>query len=84
MLISVGLAALLSLIAPLAAKLYHDPRTTTLLMAMAGLLILGTLGLVPGALLRREMRFGPLSFIDIGSLVIGTVVTIATAAEGFS
>ena len=44
--ISVGLAAVLSLIAPLAARLYHQPRTTTLLIAM-GRLILATMGLSP-------------------------------------
>jgi PST family polysaccharide transporter len=83
LLISFGLAALLSLIAPLAGKLYHEPRTTFLLISMGGLLILTTLGLVPTALLKREMRFGPLAFIDIASLVFGAVMTIVTAAEGF-
>jgi PST family polysaccharide transporter len=82
MIISVGLAALLSLIAPLAAKLYHEPRTTSLLTAMGGLLILSTLGLVPSSLLKREMRFGSLSFIDVASLVIGTIVTILAAKIG--
>ncbi|ADW71496.1 lipopolysaccharide biosynthesis protein [Granulicella tundricola] len=84
MLISAGLAILLSLIAPLASKLYHEPRTTPLLMAMGGMLILATLGLVPNALLKREMRFGPLSAIDVAGLLIGTGVTIAAAAKGFS
>ena len=83
MLISAGLAALLSLIAPLVGMLYREPRTTSLLISMAALLVLGTLGLVPNALLKREMRFGPLSFIDVAGLVAGTAVTIATAAWGF-
>ena len=82
-LVSLGLAGLLSLIAPMAAMLYHEPRTTPLLIAMSGTLVVGTLGLVPNSLLKRAMRFGPLSFIDVTSLVVGTVVTIATAAGGF-
>ncbi len=82
LLMSVGLAALLSLIAPLAGHLYHEPRTTSLLIAMGGLLILGTLGLVPSALLKRDMRFGPLALIDVASLVAGAIVTIAAAYYG--
>lgn len=81
-LISIGLALLLGLIAPVAAKLYHEPRVTALLIAMGILLVIGTLGLVPNALLKRKMLFGPISFIDIGSLVTGTAVTIAAAALG--
>lgn len=83
MFISIALAAILSLLAPLTAKLYHEPRTITLLIAMGGLLVLSTLGLVPGALLKRQMRFGPTSIIDVAGLVIGTTVTIVTAARGF-
>ncbi len=83
MLMSLGLAALLSLIAPLAGHLYHEPRTTRLLIAMGGLLILGTLGLVPSALLKRNMRFGPLALIDVASLVIGAIVTVLAAVDGF-
>ena len=82
LLMSVGLAALLSLIAPLAGRLYHEPRTVSLLTAMGGLLILGTLGLVPSALLKREMRFGPLAVIDVASLLAGAAVTIAAAYYG--
>ena len=81
--ISVGLAAVAALIAPLAAKMYHEPRITALLMAMGGLLVLSTLGLVPGALLKRQMRFGPLSFIDIAGPVVGACITIVAAIEGF-
>ncbi len=83
LLMSIGLAVLLGVIAPLAGHLYHEPRTTSLLTAMGGLLVLGTLGLVPSALLKRDMRFGPLATIDVASLVVGAIVTVVTAAEGF-
>ena len=82
MLVSVGLAIVLSAVAPLAAKLYHEPRTTNLLTSMGGLLILGTLGLVPSALLAKDMKFGSLSLIEVVSLIVGTVITLAAAAGG--
>jgi len=33
--------------------------------------------------LKRDMRFGPLAFIDVASLVVGAIVTVVTAANGF-
>jgi PST family polysaccharide transporter len=81
--LSIGLAALLSLLAPLIGRLYHEPRTIGVTIALGGLLVLSTLGIVPNALLKREMRFMPLVWIDLVSLITGAVVTIITALIGF-
>ena len=53
-------------------------------MALGGLLVLSTLGIVPNALLKRELRFIPVVWIDLASLIVGSVVTITTALIGFS
>jgi polysaccharide transporter, PST family len=82
LLLSIGLAAGLSLVAPLVGRLYHEPRTISVTIALGGLLILSTLGIVPNALLKRELRFLPLVSIDLVSLITGAVVTVATAIIG--
>jgi PST family polysaccharide transporter len=83
LLLSLGLAALLSLSAPLIGHLYHEPRTISVTVALGGLLVLSTLGIVPNALMKRQMRFMPLAFIDLVSLITGAAVTILTAMTGF-
>lgn len=82
--ISVALAALLAAAAPLAGWIYREPRTTWLLIAMAGLLITSTAAMIPRTLLRRKMRFIPLAIVDLGSVVGGVAVTVAAAFAGFS
>lgn len=83
LLVSCGLALLLAAISPLVGHLYHEPRTTGILVALGLALVLTTLGLVPSALLKREMRFGPLAIMDVGSMIIASLVTIGTALAGF-
>ena len=81
--LSLGLAAVLGLLAPLIGHFYHEPRTTGITVALAGLLVLGTVGIVPSAILKRQMRFKSLALIDVVSLTSGVAVTITTAMMGF-
>lgn len=81
--ISFGLAVLLVSVAPLVGWIYKEPRTVGLLVAMAGLLVIGTVAMVPRALLRRNMQFTPLAIADVGSLAGGAAITVLTAIMGF-
>jgi PST family polysaccharide transporter len=83
MLLSLGLAGILAMLAPLIGRLYHEPRTINVTIALGGLLVLSTLGIVPNAILKRQLRFIPLAFIDLASLTIGAAATIASAMLGF-
>lgn len=83
LLVSTGLALLLAAISPLVGRMYHEPRTVGILISLGLALVLTTLGLVPSALLKREMRFGPLAVMDLSSVVVGSAVTIGSALAGF-
>jgi hypothetical protein len=45
MLLSLGLAGILAMLAPLIGRLYHEPRTINVTIALGGLLVLSTLGI---------------------------------------
>ena len=83
MALSVCLAALVMAAAPLVGLLYHEPRTVNITLVLGALIAVGTLGMIPNALLSRQMRFGSQAGLDIGSQTIGLVATVGPAALGF-
>lgn len=82
MALSCGLALLLCLISPAVGLVYHEPRTIRILIALAGLLVLSALSIVPGALLKRHMQYGSLVITELASILAGVVVTIGSAMAG--
>ena len=70
----IGLAALLSLLAPLIAGFYNEPRLTPLVVASSVIVIAGSLSLQHMSLLNRALRFRTLAAIDAGSLTLGYLV----------
>ena len=80
---SLVLAAVLMLAAPLVGWLYGEPRTVGITLAMTVSLVIGTLGIVPSALLSRQMRFVAASAIEVGSLVVSVGLSIGLALAGF-
>ena len=82
LLLSLLLASALMLAAPLIGLLYHEPRTIGVTIALATLVVFGTMGLLPTALLNREMRFLPLVLIEIGSIAANVVASIVFAYLG--
>lgn len=84
--INVGLAAVIMvaeiLIAPAISWFYKDPRLTTVTISLACLTIVGGLSVQHQALLRRNMQFGRLALIEIGSQVIGMAVAVYMAYHG--
>jgi polysaccharide transporter, PST family len=82
--ISCGLAAILALAARLVGRTYKEPRTVGIMFAMASLLVIGTLGMVPKTLLRRNLCFVAVTAVDLSSMIAGAAVGIAAALMGFS
>jgi O-antigen/teichoic acid export membrane protein len=84
--INVALGLALSLLtaaaAPLLARYYGDPRMIPITLTLAGTFFLSGLGVQHQALLRRRMRFGVLTTIDILSLTAGLVVAVLLAWRG--
>ena len=82
LLLSCALATVLMLCAPLIGALYHEPRTVGVTVALAGLVVVATLGLIPSALLNRRLRFLPLVAIEIGTLTLNVCASILFAWLG--
>jgi PST family polysaccharide transporter len=82
--LSLVLAVVAGLSAPLLAWLYGEPRVIAVTLACAGLIILGGTGMLQGALLNRQMRYGAIAAIEIVSLTIAVTSSAALAWLGWS
>lgn len=69
--------------APLCAWIYRDPRVMPVMAALGISFLLSAPGVIPAALLNRQMRFGRLAVADLTSAVINGAVAIALAATGW-
>lgn len=70
---------LLVAVSPLIADFYNEPRVQALTAACGALMIVGSLTSQHMILMMRKMAFGRLALIDILSLTIGTLLSIAVA-----
>lgn len=59
-----------------------DERTGALLALAAPAFLLSGAGVVPDAILRRELRFRPLALIDVAAALAGTALTVGLALGG--
>lgn len=80
--ISVALALVMCLVAPLVALFYGEPRLTLVTICMAGLLVFSGLSAQQMAIMIRSMRFLQLSIIDFTCLAVAVAVGIGAAWQG--
>lgn len=83
MMIAIGLAILLALIASSVASFYGEMELTTYFHIAAIQIVTGTFYGPIAALLQREMQFGKLAIIEIIITALGAVTTIVLASSGF-
>jgi PST family polysaccharide transporter len=87
--INLGLGAatmlLTAAIAPVLAWYYGEPRLNLIGLALAGAFLFGGLSSQHAALLKRQMRFGALTAIELSSTLagIGTAVALAVLNLGY-
>lgn len=81
-LLSVAVMLLTVVIAPGVAWFYGEPRLKLITMGFSLVLLVGGLTAQHEALVRRQMRFAALAFLEIVSLIIGIVVAIGLAWYG--
>ena len=77
--VSCATAIGLALAAPLLAWLYGAPRLQAVVWAGCASLVLGGLGLVHAARLRRELQYGKVALVEGGGLLAGLAVSLAAA-----
>jgi len=69
--------------APFVARFYHEPRLTSLTVALSINFIFSGLAAQHQALLRRQMQFKTTAIIDVVAIASGTVIAIIMAICGF-
>jgi O-antigen/teichoic acid export membrane protein len=85
--INVGIGGLLSLIAaalsPFIVGFYHEPRLYAVTIVSSLAFLFSGMGAQHMALLQRNMRYGTMAKINVGSLSFSTVLGIVLAILGF-
>lgn len=80
--VSLLIAAVLLVAAPVVGWFYGDPRLNSIVRALSVPFVLGGLGMQHRSLLQRQMRFVALGVIDIIALATGVVIAIVAALYG--
>ncbi len=80
--VSMLIALLITALAPAVAWFYGEPRLTAITAALALSFLFGGLTVQPQALLRRQMRYGILTAVDVAAMLLGASSAIAAALLG--
>ena len=80
--VQVVLAALTAAAAPLLGLLYGEPAVVEMTIVMSVGFVIAGLGMTQLALLRRRLRFGSVTLIEVGSLIGGIALGISSAVLG--
>lgn len=84
LLVGAGFTAVVAALAPAAGVLLASRQLPAVLAVQSLLFLLGSFGVVPRALLQREMRAVPLFVMSVGSYLAGYAVAVsALALAGF-
>lgn len=81
--LGLGLALCLAAIAPVAAWAYGEPQVMHLILALAPSVLIVALNAVPVAILRRRLDFRILSLRAIAGVILGGIVGIGMALQGY-
>ncbi|BCW99711.1 MAG: lipopolysaccharide biosynthesis protein [Armatimonadota bacterium] len=82
LLVSVLLAVLGTLLAPLVGLFYGDERAGWITVALSATFIFSGLGAQHQAILQRQMRFGSVAFADLAGILAGIVAAMLAAWQG--
>lgn len=80
--VNLVVAGAMAAVAPLMARLYHEPRVTGVGLLWAATIYVATFSAVQEALLKRQMRFGVVMKAQLTALVVSLVVAMAAALLG--
>lgn len=64
------------------ADLFREPRTEPVIQAMAVILVIHCLAIIPSAWLRRHYKFKAIAIIELAAHVLGAAVSISLAFNG--
>ncbi|MGH6914895.1 MAG: lipopolysaccharide biosynthesis protein, partial [Geminicoccales bacterium] len=81
--VSCAIALVLVCMSPLIAWLYGEPRLTGIALLLTLPIVIRGIGAQHQALLRRKMRFGTLTAIDVGAMATGYLTAVMLAWHGY-
>lgn len=82
LLAGVAVAALMAAFSPLWALINREPQLTAVCLALAPLVVVQALSVVPEALLRRDLRFRAIAVRTLAAAVVAAVAGVALALAG--
>lgn len=80
--ISTVIGVAIALLSPAIANFYQEPRLVNILLLMSVVFIFSGLSFQHEALMRRQMRFSDLAWIDITGMLVGVVTGLVAALLG--
>jgi PST family polysaccharide transporter len=80
---NVALLASMALAAPLLARFYGEPRVVAVVWLWALALAFDGVGAFPEALLKRQIRFGVLTALDVTGMILGAAAAVGAATLGW-
>lgn len=81
--ISSGIMLLVAASSPLISWFYSEPRLTEITIVVSLAFFFSGIAVQHQALLRRQMRFGILAGVNMGSIATGIIVGVGLALHGF-
>jgi len=83
LLILLGVALIIAILAPILGYVYNEPRVVNITLVSALGIFLGGLAIQHDALLKRQMQFKKIAFIQLGSSLGSIITGILLAYQGF-
>lgn len=80
--VGLGLMLLTIALAPILAKIYHEPRLIKVTLVLSFTFLVGGLRVQPDALLKRQMRFSALAMRDMIASFLAVPIAITMAWRG--
>lgn len=84
LLFALGIGLVILALAWPVARFYGDPRLLPVLAAVAASYLLAPFGIVPSALLQREMDFRSVFLVNVGAVIAWAAAALGFAATGWS
>lgn len=81
--ISFGIGLIIAIMAPILANFYKEPRLLEITLVFAASIFITGLSLQHNALMKRQMKFKALSFIQIGCTTVSVLIGILMAWLGY-
>ena len=82
LLLNLALTLVVMAASPLAALFFHEPRVSAIISVSALQFFVNAIGVAPDAILRREMRFQSLAYVEVAAGVVAGVSTLSCAFYG--